>query len=292
MTSLRDQVAVVTGGGRGLGRAFAQVLAGADASVAVLARTTDELAETVALIEASGGRARAFRTDVTAGETVRGVFAEIESALGPVDLLVNNAGSIGSFGPFWETDLDEWWRVVDINLRGQLVCAHCVLPGMIARRRGRIINISTGMRPIPNLSGYMASKTALVRFTECVAAEARPYGVSLFSLAPGTVRTRMSEYSLHSEEGKKWLPWYRRIFDEGLDLPAERAAQWVLDLASGKADRLSGRYFTPMDDMDVLLQGAAEIEKQELHTLRIRGLSHNLNPALASVYAASEKVQE
>jgi NAD(P)-dependent dehydrogenase (short-subunit alcohol dehydrogenase family) len=264
----QNQVAVVTGGGRGLGRAFAQTLASAGATVAVIARSVDELAETVALIEQSGGTARAYPTDLTDDSAVRAAFAEI----GAVDLLVNNAAAPGTFGPFWETDLDEWWRVMDINLRAQLLCAHCVLPGMIARRRGRIVNINTGARPIAHLSGYMTSKTALLRFTECVAAEARQFGVSLFSLAPGTVRTRLSEHLLNSPEGRQWLPWYHRIYDEGLDLPPERAAQLLLAIATGKADSLSGRYLTPLDDLDALIAHSADIERQELHSLRVQTL--------------------
>jgi len=124
---LRGQVAVVTGGGRGLGRAFAQALAAAGAAVAVLARSADELAETVAAVERAGGRAREFRADVTDAAVVRTAIAAVEQALGPVDLLVNNAGVAGPFGPFWETDPDTWWRAVDVNLRGQILCAHAVL---------------------------------------------------------------------------------------------------------------------------------------------------------------------
>jgi len=135
----------------------------------------------------------------------------------------------------------------------------------------------------------MSSKSAVIRFTECVAAEAKPYGVSLFSISPGTVRTRMSEHSAYSDEGRKWIPWYRRIFDEGLDLPPERAAQLVLALASGKADALSGLYLTPMDDLDALLKNLATIEKEGLHSMRVRTLSAPANAPLAAVYAASEK---
>ena len=138
------KVAVVTGGGRGLGRAFAQALAASGYAVAVVARTAAELAETVTLIERSGGRASAFPADVTDAPAVDCAFTDVERSLGPVDLLVNNAGVIGPLGPFAESDAGQWWRTIEVNLQGQILCAHRVVPGMIARRRGRIINIASG----------------------------------------------------------------------------------------------------------------------------------------------------
>jgi len=135
-TSLKDQVAVVTGGGRGIGRAIALALAAAGARVAVIARSQNELAETAALIQ-QAGQAQPFVADVSVPESVRGAMQAVERALGPVDLLVNNAAAIKPFGPFWENDLDEWWRTMEVNVRGPLLCSHCVLPGMVARRRGR-----------------------------------------------------------------------------------------------------------------------------------------------------------
>ena len=276
MVELKGQTAVVTGGGRGLGRAFAHTLAAAGASVAVISRTAEELSDTVASI---GTNARAFPADVTDANALESVFAKI----GPVDLLINNAGVLGPIGPLWEVDFDQWWRTMDVNVRGALLCIRAVLSGMIARRRGRIINIVTGAVPAAYLSPYMTSKTAMVRATECLAAEAKPYGIALFSVAPGTVRTDMSMHSVNSPEGRKWIPWFRRIFDEHLDLPAERPAQLVLELASGKMDALSGLYLTPFDDLDAILHGINEVNADKLHSLRVRTLG---TVATASAIAA------
>src|SRR5689334_21583422 len=107
-----------------------------------------------------------------------------------------------------------------------MLLSRAVLPGMIARRQGRIVNIISGAAAsaFTYFSAYVTSKTALARFSEVLAAEVQPHGVFIFPIEPGTVRTTMSEYSLNSEEGQKWIPWFRRIFDEGLNVPPERAA--------------------------------------------------------------------
>jgi len=271
---LHNEVAVVTGGGRGIGRAIALRLANAGAKIAVVARSENELAETVHLIQQVGGHAQAFTGDITDAAAMSSAFSEIEHTLGTVSILVNNAGVIGPFAPFWETSVDEWWRVLDVNLRGAALCSHLVLPGMIARKRGRIINVSSGgaALSLTYFSGYIVSKAALARFSEVLAAEAKPHGVSVFALAPGTVRTAMAEHSLTSPEAKKWIPWFSRIFDEGLTVPAERVAEFAAQLSSGMADALSGRFLSVTDDLDLLLNNLAEIDEQNLYSLRVRKL--------------------
>ena len=268
------KVAVVTGGGRGLGRAFAQALAAAGYAVALVARSPAELAETVALIEGSGGKASAFPADVTDATAIDSAFGDIERALGPIDLLVNNAGVLGPLGPFVQSDVGAWWRTLEVNLHGQILCTHRVLPGMIARRSGCIVNIASGggATMMPLFSAYVTSKTALIRFSECLAAEVKEHGIAVFAMGPGTVRTAMSEHSLYSPEGRKWLPWFRDIFDEGRDLPPERPAALLLALASGKADVLSGRYVYPADDLDCLIDAATEIESRKLYSLQVQRL--------------------
>jgi NAD(P)-dependent dehydrogenase (short-subunit alcohol dehydrogenase family) len=267
-------VAIVTGGGRGLGRAFAQALAADGWAVAVLARSAEELAEAVASIERAGGRAQAFIADVTDAVAIDRAFSEVERSLGLVDLLVNNAGVIGPLGPFVHSAVADWWRTLEVDLLGQIVCAHRALPGMIARRRGRIVNIASGggAAMLPYFSAYVTAKTALIRFSECLAAEVKAHGVSVFAMGPGTVRTAMSEHSLNSPEGKTWLPWFRDIFDEGRDLPPERPAALLLALASGRADGLSGRFVYPQDDLHRLVAAAQEIEEKKLYTLQVQRL--------------------
>ena len=287
-TKLEGRVAVVTGAGRGIGRAVALALAQAGAKVAVLARTQSQIEETVALIKKSGV-AQAFAVDVTDMSGVFRTMEKIEAALGPVDMLVNNAGQLGRVGPFVDCDPDEWWGVLDINARGPMLCTRAVLPGMMARGRGRIVNIASGVMPYPYLSAYVTSKTALVRFSEILAAETRARGVYVFTIGPGTTRTAMSEQSLTSEEGRRWIPWFGRIFSEKLDVPMERPVQLVLDLVSGGADALSGRLLTVFDNLDALLSRATEIEREGLYSLRVQRFEPDEMPAaLAAVLSTGE----
>ena len=288
ITYLQGRVAFVTGAGRGIGRAVALALAQAGAHVAALARTQPEIEETAALINNSGA-AQAFAVDVTDTSGVLRAMENIEAALGPVDVLVNNAGQLGRVGPFVESDPGEWWRVLEVNLRGPMLCTQAVLPGMIARGRGRIVNVATGVMPYPYLSAYVTSKTALVRFSEILAAETRPRGVHVFAISPGTTRTAMSEHSLTSEEGRRWIPWFERIFTEKLDVPIERPVQLVVALASGRADALSGRLLTVFDDLDTLLSRSTEIERGGLYSLRVRRFDDGMPAALAAVLSTGER---
>jgi len=275
LDELRGQVAIVTGAGRGLGRATALALARERARVGVVARSEEQLAETVRGVTKAGGEALAVVADVSDAAAVERMAGEVERALGPVDLLVNNAGTVGPLGPMWEADPGDWWHSIEVNLRGPYLCSHALLPGMIERRHGRIINVSTGAATVAvaYMGAYVIAKTALIRYTENLAAELLNSGVSVFTISPGTVRTAMAEQVLESEAGKKWLPWFRKLFDRGRDVPAEKAAQLVVQLASGRADALSGRFIDVSDDLAKLLERLDEVKGDNLYTLCVRKLN-------------------
>jgi NAD(P)-dependent dehydrogenase (short-subunit alcohol dehydrogenase family) len=271
---LSGQVAIVTGGGRGLGRAIAQSLALAGVAVALVARSADQLAETAGRIVRAGGHALTYPADVTDQRAVEQMAARVAHDLGPVTLLVNNAGIIQALGPSWEVPAEDWWRTLEVNLRGPFLCTSAVLPAMIHRRQGRIINIASpaSLQAIAYGSAYVVSKTALVRFSENLAQETAEHSIGVFAVDPGTVRTAMAEYLLESAEGQRWLPWFSGIFEEGHDVRAERVAQLAVTLASGQADVLSGRFLSVEDDLAALVEQAATIDRDDLYTLRLRRL--------------------
>jgi NAD(P)-dependent dehydrogenase (short-subunit alcohol dehydrogenase family) len=268
---LSGQVTLVTGGGRGLGPVIARELAAAGAAVAVMARSENELANAVASIEAAGARATAVPADVTNRAAVDAAVRDAERILGPVDLLVNNAAQARALGEVWQVDPEEWWRDVKVNLRGPFLCARAVLPGMLARQRGRIINVTSGAggRPGPGLSGYAASKAALMRLTDSLAAEVAGSGVSVFVVSPGPVRTPGAEYLLASPVVTRWMPGFPKIFEEGRNQPPEALARLVVALASGRADMLSGRFFDASSDLDEMVSHAEVIRRDDLHALRV-----------------------
>jgi NAD(P)-dependent dehydrogenase (short-subunit alcohol dehydrogenase family) len=120
------------------------------------------------------------------------------------------------------------------------------------------------------MSAYVTSKSALIRFTEVLADEVRPHGVSVFAIQPGTVRTALAEELMRSEAGARWMPWFKKIFDEGRDVTAVPGTELVLYLASGMADALSGRYFAAPGDPADIVAHTEEIQAKELHLLRMR----------------------
>jgi NAD(P)-dependent dehydrogenase (short-subunit alcohol dehydrogenase family) len=268
---LDGQVALVTGAGRGIGRAIALALADAGAAVAVCARSQDEVTRVAGEIADRSGKALAVRCDVSRRQEVAAMVATAEGAFGPVDLLVNNAGQFGPVGPLAATDPDLWWQVLEVNLRGPLYCTRAVLPGMLARGHGRIVNVSTsaGLAAIPMLSAYVVSKTALYRFTENLAAETRGQGVKVFAVTPGLVRTAITEAALSSGE-PSIEQWFNHALANQEDVPVDVPAALVVRLASGAADVLSGRNIRASDDLAQLAARLAEIEEQDLYVLRER----------------------
>jgi NAD(P)-dependent dehydrogenase (short-subunit alcohol dehydrogenase family) len=257
---LEGQVAIVTGAGRGFGEAIALGLAAEGAGVALVSRSAGELERVARQIESAGGRAVVAAGDVTARETAERAVALAESRLGPLTLVVNNAGVPGPFGPFWECDPDEWWEAQAVHLRAPFLFMHAALPGMIARGAGRLVTVSAigGYLVAPNLSAYCTGKASQIRLTALAAAELRPHGISVFAIDPGFVFTRLAAETMNSPAAQKHLPgMVERLAAKEHDPAAQRdlprCAERVVGLASGRYDALSGSYCELGDDLDAWL---------------------------------------
>ena len=195
MRPLEGQTAIVTGGGRGLGRAVAQVLASAGANVVVASRNAPQLDEVVNAIHATGGRALAYAADVSDERQVQELVLSTERWVGPATILVNNAGVLEPMAPLGRTDATTWLRHIAINVGGVYLCARAVLPGMLERGYGRIVNISSSsaQRPSPVWTAYSAGKDAVDQLTRALALELEETGVTACALYPGYMDTPMQE---------------------------------------------------------------------------------------------------
>jgi NAD(P)-dependent dehydrogenase (short-subunit alcohol dehydrogenase family) len=273
------RVALVTGAGRGLGQATAVALAAAGLAVAAAGRTAAPLAETVARIERAGGRALAVLGDVSDPAAVAQAVAAAERALGPVDVLVNCAAVVGPYGLPWEVDAAAWWRTFEIDVRGPFLCARAVLPGMVARRRGRIINVSSLVIDYPLwwTSDYAGAKSALTHLTRSLAAAVARAGapeVAVFAFDPGVMAdTATMQANLRDPV---WLreagPAFERMRTTGQLVPPERSAAVITRLAGGAADGLTGRYLRVYDDLDDLVRRAEGIQQEDRLVMRLQRL--------------------
>lgn len=195
--SLAGRGAVVTGGGRGIGAAVARELAAAGARVVVSARSADEIEAVAAALRDAGAEAHAVACDVTDPAAVEALAAAAGERLGAVDLLVNNAG-IATSAPLKAITLEEWNRVFAVNVTGTFLCTRALLPGMLERGWGRVVNVASiaGRIGAPYISLYAASKHAVVGFTRALAAEVAAKGVTVNAVCPGYVDTPMTDGSV------------------------------------------------------------------------------------------------
>ncbi|MGY1639366.1 SDR family NAD(P)-dependent oxidoreductase [Geodermatophilus sp. SYSU D00742] len=259
MADLAGSVALVTGASTGIGRHLVQGLAERGAAVAGLARGGERLAATMAdVAAATGARTLAVAADVTDRAAVDEAVARVREELGPVDLLVNNAGLVDAAEePLWEADPDQWWDVVSSHVRGGFLLCRAVVPWMVLRNRGRVVNLASGMsvRARPEYSAYSVAKTGLMRMTEALAGALEGSDVRVFDVAPGVVRTDMTAA----------MPMHRGRTD--WTDPADVVA-FVAAVAAGELDAWSGRFLrVGGDDLDTLrvLRPEGDARQLRLH---------------------------
>jgi NAD(P)-dependent dehydrogenase (short-subunit alcohol dehydrogenase family) len=229
MTTAPDRVAMVTGASRGIGAMAATALAEHGYAVVVLARRRESLDDVVSAVQGAGAEVLAIGCDVTDEEAVGSTVTQVMERWGRIDVLVNSAGLIEAEVPIWEADADEWWQVVETNVRGPFLTTRAVCRAMLGTG-ARVINLNsgTGTKETPVLTAYSASKSALGRLTGGTAAAGAEHGILAFDLAPGVVRTDMTE-SMDAHRGRtEWTD------------PAQ-VTDLLIALASGKLDAWSGR---------------------------------------------------
>ncbi len=234
MLTLQNKTAIVTGAGRGIGKAIALAYAEAGANVALVARTRPQLEQVAAQITAAGRRALVIAADVTDPAGVAGMVNATLAEFGTIDILVNNAGMARS-QPVLEMSLDDWNRTMTTNLTSVFLCSQAVCRHMIERRQGKIINISSGsgVRGSPGNAVYSASKAGVIAFTEALAGEVRQFGVQVNVICPGPVNTEMLAQRPHNETPAQNVTALE---------PAEIAGL-ALYLASDSSGRISAQRF-------------------------------------------------
>lgn len=249
-------MALISGGGRGIGAATARLLARRGAAVAVASRTENEVASVAREIGAAGGTAMPVYLDVTDEESVARAFERVRAGLGPVDILVNNAGTPGVPLQITKTELSDWRRVFDVNVTGAFLCAREAMPHMASGDWGRIVNVSSAAarHPIAGMAAYGASKAALDQLTRVLALEGEPHNVAVTGVYPGVVDTKMQEESRNFPPdliGKPLHRMFNGYRDFGLLRAPEEPAELISYLCTEEASRLNG-HIMRMEQLEAL----------------------------------------
>ena len=272
MKSLQNKVAIITGGGRGIGREIALAFSREGAQVVIGSRTSKELDLTLSQIKSEGGVGIGIPTDVTKTEDVDYLVNTSVKTFKGIDILINAAGIQGPIGLLHENSIDAWIKTIHINLIGTFVSIRAVLPYLIKEKKGKIINFSGGgaTAPRPNFTAYSASKAAVVRLTETVAEEVQTFNIQVNAVAPGIVGTKMLENILSFPEkaGKREVEAARLALDKK-ETP-QKAVNLALFLASAKSDGITGKLLSAVyDDWERWDPNCIKnIQKSDLYTLR------------------------
>ena len=274
---LDGQVALITGAGRGIGRAIALAYAREGAKLALAARSESELHEAVSAASELGAEAIAVPTDVTSQEDTERLARSVVQRFGRIDVLVNNAGISGPIGPLQDNDVADWMNTVTVNLTGTFLVCRAVIPVMLEQSGGKIINLSGAgaTNAWSNMSAYCSSKAAVVRFTEVLAQELDGQDITVNALGPGSVHTSMWD-KMTEEAGQAGADFIHQLglrVTSGGGASIDECAELAVWLASDESGTLTGRLISAAtDDFRSLPPRIAEIMTGDAYTLRRVGL--------------------
>ena len=274
---LDGQVAVITGAGRGIGRAIALAYAREGAKLALAARSESELQDAVGAVSESGAEAIAVCTDVTSQQDTERLAHEAVERFGSIDVLVNNAGISGPLGPLQGNDVADWVSTVNVNLTGTFLVCRAVIPVMLEQMGGKIINLSGAgaTNAWSNMSAYCSSKAAVVRLTEVLAQELDGQGITVNALGPGSVHTSMWDKMTEqaADAGADFIHELGLRVTSGGGASIDECAELAVWLASGESGALTGRLISAAtDDFRGLPPRIGEIMDGDAYTLRRVGL--------------------
>lgn len=249
---LQGKTAIISGGGRGLGRASAVALAREGAAVVIIGRTAEQLHKTAATIMAAGGRALPVAGDVADPGVVRRVARAALDTFGSIDVLVNNAAIVGALRPLWQVEPEEWEQALDVDLKAPQLLCHAVAPQMVRQKRGKIINVTSGLGHIvmSPFGLYSIAKAGLDHMTRILAAELREHNVQVNGFDPGVMDTGMQEEIRTAGPqrlGRSVHAQFEAMKEQGLLAPAEQAARAVVFLASPESGGMTGEIGSARD---------------------------------------------
>ena len=245
---LKGKVAIITGGGKGIGKSISLIFASEGASIVVAARSLPALESVVSQIKDQGGQAMAVQTDITVEKQVEEMVAETIRRFGRIDVLVNNSGTIGPIANIIDMNLADWNAVIESNLTGAMICTREVLKHMVLNRSGSIVNIGSaaGMSGTPSRSAYCVSKFGIIGLTETAAIEVGEYNIRVNCISPAakgseafkeSARARAKGLGISPEE---WMIKFNRLFSlKRIPVPSEIASAAVF-LASDEASGITG----------------------------------------------------